>query len=105
MLNTKHPTTGNITAPTDVVNDTTTINAFDLVNIQGTFENLITAFDDIATVTALMLNGNLHNYQKEALLRLLQSHAYEYMNLCEGEYNYIDKHLAGTSWGKGGQSC
>lgn len=94
MLNT--PTTAtNGNTP----NTTTAIPTLDLANVQGTFESLLTAFDDVATVAGMLLAGKLPQYQQQALLRLLQSHAFDYMTLCQDEHESITKHLAGTRWG------
>lgn len=103
MLNTQ--TTANATAngtqsPADQV---VQLPALDLANTHDTFESLITAFDDIATVTGMLLNGNFHKHQQESLLRLVQSYAFEYMSLCESEQGDLGKYLKGTYWDKGGK--
>lgn len=107
MLNTIPTTNGNpATATTNTPSDntitpadTTTIDIFDLANVQGTFKSLLVAFDDISTIAGMLLRDNLPQYQQQVLLRLLQSHAFEYALLCENEHEVITKYLAGTRWG------
>lgn len=101
MLNTQTtPTNGTHTSP---ASQTVCLPTLDLAKAHDTFESLITAFDDIATVTGMLLKGNFHKHQQESLLRLVQSYAFEYMSLCESEQGDLGKYLKGTYWDKGGK--
>lgn len=113
----QNPTTGNTITPADThatsypnvtpddgkitvsSTDTTAVATLDLANVQGTFKSLLVAFDDVSTIAGMLLRDNLPQYQQQVLLRLLQSHAFEYALLCENEHEVITKYLAGTRWG------
>ena len=118
MLNTQIPTTGTPTATNGNNNkittsyldngiitaqnngkitvSQTTLPTHELINLKDTLGNLTTAFDDIATVVSMLLNGNFHKYQQESLLRLLQSHAFDYMELCENTADKLKECLGGA---------
>lgn len=68
----------------------------ELINLKDTLGNLTTAFDDIATVVSMILNDNLSSHRQHALLRLLQSHAFDYMELCESTTDELKERLGGA---------
>lgn len=107
MLNTQIPTAtnGNNIKNTSSYLDNgkitvsqTTLPTHELINLKDTLVNLTTAFDDIATVVSMLLNDDdeLSNHKQHALLRLLQSHAFDYMELCESTTDELKERLGGA---------
>ncbi|MDO4896296.1 MAG: hypothetical protein Q3971_02940 [Moraxella sp.] len=113
MLNTQIPTNGNNIKNTssypNVILDNgtaqnhgkitasqTTLPTDELINLKDTLDNPTTAFDDVATVATMLLNDELSSHKQHALLRLLQSHAYEHMGLCDSETYELKERLGGA---------
>lgn len=78
------------------MNDKISVSAFDLINTQDTLNTLVTAFDDITTLIGMVIHDNLPKHKEQAILRVLQSHAYEYMTLCETEKQEMIKYSEGV---------